>query len=101
MLTGYVMEIDRPDRARCLLIEDVLWGTLTPDERVELLRKLLHQSAVSGVRMATVPDLNYADMQPFIAAGFRPSKRIVHAYLTIWNGNEPTEPLPSIYLDVF
>ncbi len=101
MLTGYVMEIDRPDRAKCLLVEDVLWGTLALDERVELLRELLQQAAASGVRMATVPDLHYADMQPFVAAGFRPSKRIVHAYLTIWNGDMPTEPLPSIYLDIF
>ncbi|MBV9499428.1 MAG: hypothetical protein JO138_08630 [Acidobacteriaceae bacterium] len=101
MLTGYVMEVDRPDRAQCLLVEDVLWGTLTADERLYLLRKLLHRAAASGVRMATVPDLHYADMQPFTVAGFRSSKRILHAYLTIWNGDALTEPLPSIYLDVF
>jgi hypothetical protein len=101
ILTSYAMEIHRPDRAKCLLIEDVLWGTLASDERQDLLRQLLHNAAAAGVRMATVPVLRYADMEPFIAAGFRPSRRIVHGYLTIWNSETAAESLSSMYLDVF
>jgi len=101
MLTSYIMQIDRPDRAKCLLIEDVLWGTLDTNQRQKLLWQLLDKAAAAGVRMATVPVLHYADMEPFTAAGFRRSRRVVHAYLTIWNGGAPTEALPSIYFDVF
>jgi hypothetical protein len=101
MLTSYIMQIHRPDRAKCLLIEDVLWGTLSTNQRRQLLLQLLHKAAAAGVRMATVPVLGYADMEPFRAAGFRHSRRLVHTYLTIWNGEAPTEALPSIYIDVF
>jgi GNAT superfamily N-acetyltransferase len=101
MLTGYVMQVCRRDYAKCLLVEDVLWGTLASDERQALLRELLQKAGASGVRIVTVPILGYADMEPFAAAGFQRSRRIVHGYLTIWHGEAASEVLPSIYLDVF
>lgn len=101
MLTGYVMQVYRRDYAKCLLVEDVLWGTLVFDERQVLLRGLLQKAASAGVRIVTVPVLGYADMAPFAGVGFQQSRRIVHGYLTIWNGESASDVLPSMYLDVF
>ena len=101
MLAGYIMEVANPQRTKCLLIEDVLWGTLEKPERQILLRQLLDRAAAAGAQMATVPCLEYADMEPFTAMRFRRSRRILHAYLTVFSGQPAPEALPSMYLDVF
>lgn len=101
MLTGYLMEIANPQRTRCLLIEDLLWGTLEPPERGLLLRQFLDRGAAAGAQMAIVPVLNYADMEPLRAARFRSSPRIVHGYLTIFSGEPLPEEVPAEYLDIF
>jgi len=101
ILTGYIMEIFSPERPKCLLIEDVLWGTLDLQERQMLLGQLLRKAAAAGARMATVPLLNYADMEPFFTARFQRTRRILHGYLSIWTGAQPVEGINSMYLDVF
>jgi hypothetical protein len=100
MLTGYFMEVANPQRTKCLLIEDVLWGTLQKPERKILLEQFLDKAAAAGAQIATVPFLEYADMEPFTAMRFRRSRRILHAYLTIFSGQPMPEALPSMYLDV-
>jgi len=104
LLTGYIMSISGKQRTRCLLIEDILWGTLTVEERQTLLQKFLKKAAGAGVQLATVPVLGYADMEPFKKARFQSTRRVLHAYLTLWpprHADLPSEPLPSMYLDIF
>lgn len=104
VLTGYVMSISDKQHTRCLLIEDILWGDLTADERQTLLQKVLKKAVAAGVRLATVPVLGYADMEPFKKARFQSTRRVLHAYLTLWSGEHadlPSEPLQAMYLDVF
>jgi hypothetical protein len=101
ILTGYVMEIANSQRTKCLIIEDVLWGTLEEQERPILVRKLLDQAAAVGAQMAIVPCLGYTDMSPFNAARFRRTPRILQAYLTVFKGDPPPEAVSSMYLDVF
>jgi hypothetical protein len=104
MLTGYIMSISDKHHTRCLLIEDILWGSLTTEERQTLLQKFLQKAASAGVRLATVPVLGYSDMEPFKKALFQSTRRVLHAYLTLWSAGHadlPSEPLPSMYLDVF
>jgi hypothetical protein len=84
-----------------LIIEDVLWGTLEQQERLVLVRKLLDQAAAAGAQMAIVPSLGYADMEPFSAARFRRTPRVLQAYLTVFKGDPPPEAVSSMYLDVF
>jgi hypothetical protein len=103
LLTGYIMSISDRQRTKCLLIEDILWGNLTADERQALLEKFLKKAASAGVRLATVPVLGYADMDPFKKARFQSTRRVLHAYLTLWSAehaDRPSEPLPSLYLDI-
>ena len=104
VLTGYIMSISDKQHTRCLLIEDILWGTLTTEERQTLLQKFLKKTAGAGVRLATVPVLGYADIEPFKKARFQGTRRVLHAYLTLWSAGHadlPSEPLPSMYLDIF
>jgi GNAT superfamily N-acetyltransferase len=104
LLTGYIMSMSGKQHIRCLLIEDILWGTLTVEERQTLLQKFLKKAASADVRLATVPVLGYADMEPFKKARFQSTRRVLHAYLTLWSAGHadlPSEPLPSMYLDVF
>lgn len=101
MLTGYFMPVANASRTKCLMIEDILWGTLEPRERDALVKKLLDRAVAAGAQIAALPVLGYADLQPFHDARFRPSQRAVHAYLTVWNGPPFLAKLPSMYLDVF
>jgi hypothetical protein len=104
LLTGYIMSISDKAQTKCLLIEDILWGALTTENRQTLLQKFLKKAASAGVRLATVPVLGYADMEPFKKARFQSARRVLHAYLTFWSAGHadlPSEPLPSMYLDVF
>jgi len=104
LLTGYIMSISDKQHTRCLLIEDILWGTLAAEERQTLLQKFLNKAADAGVRLATVPILGYADMEPFKKARFQSTRRVLHAYLTLWSATHadlPSDPLPSMYLDLF
>ena len=101
IVTGYVMQIANPERTRCLIIEDLLWGTLEKQEREILVRKFLAQAAGAGAQMAIVPILGYAEIEPFLTMRFRFSQRIMHAYFTVWKEEPVNEVFPSIYLDVF
>jgi hypothetical protein len=101
LLTGYIMPVANANRTKCLMVEDVLWGDLEPQERDALVKSFLARAVNAGAQMAVLPVLGYADAQPFHAARFRPSQRLLHAYLTVWNGEPVTEALSSMYLDVF
>jgi hypothetical protein len=100
ILTGYVMTIANASRTKCLMIDDVLWGDLEAPERSKLVRVLLDRAALAGAQVAVLPVLGYADLSPFHEARFRPSRQVLHAYLTVWNGEPFTEPLSSMYIDV-
>jgi hypothetical protein len=100
MLTGYIMPAANTQRTKCLLVEDVLWGTLENEDRLALVKQLIDRAVKAGAQMAFLPSLGYADIAPFQAARFRSSPRILHAYLTVFNGQPAPAPVPSMYLDV-
>ena len=100
-LTGQIMSLIDENHTKALMVEDVLWGTLRPEERISLLKKLMALAAGRGARIATVPVLGYADMAPFKSLRFRPSTRQLHAYLTLWRDSTFLEKVEAFYLDVF
>jgi hypothetical protein len=103
VLTGCIMQIADEGRTNCLIVEDVLWGALDSAERGELLKNFLQRAGAAGARMAVVPQMGYADMEPFTKSdgGFRRSRRLMHAYLTVWRGAWPLAAPPnSVYIDV-
>lgn len=99
MLTGYLMEVASVPPARVALMEDLLWGDLRPAECSELLQRFLRAAASRGAQTVSCPVLGYASTDPLVAAGFRRSRRVLHAYLTLWNGLQ-AKPMPSLYVDV-
>jgi GNAT superfamily N-acetyltransferase len=102
VLTGYLMQSADAKHTKCLLIEDILWGSLEKLEREALVGQLLKQGQAAGAQIALVPCLNYADMDPFRASRFRTSSsRVLQAYLTIFSNAPAPEPVPSMYVDVF
>jgi hypothetical protein len=101
ILTGYILSVLDAQRTKVLLLEDILWHQLQPQERLELLRKLLTQAVSQGAQMATVPVLGYADLTAFKKFRFFPTRRVLHCYLTLFRNDVPLEALPSMYLDVF
>jgi hypothetical protein len=82
------------------VVNDILWGGLAGHARQALVDRLLDQAVDRGAQFATVPRLGYADLQPFVAAGFEPSAHTMHAYLTLWAAPGPDEPVEGYYLDV-
>jgi len=100
LMTGYLMQAANPQKTKCLLIEDVLWGTLENEERLTLLEKMLSRGAQAGAQIALLPCLGYADIPPFRAARFRTAPRTLHCYLTIFKGEPAPKPVSSMYLDV-
>jgi GNAT superfamily N-acetyltransferase len=101
ILTGYILPILDRHSTKCLLVEDVLWNELAPEERLQLLRRFLAQAVSQGAQMATVPNLGYADLLPFKKLRFLPVRRVLHCYLTLFRSDLILENLPSMYLDVF
>ncbi|MBX9601798.1 MAG: GNAT family N-acetyltransferase [Bryobacteraceae bacterium] len=101
VLTGYVMPVIDTPPAQSLIVEDILWNRLDPARRTGLLQSLLDRGAAAGASVAVAPDLQYADWQPFRALGFRPSRRSLHVYLTVWDGDPGPEQARSLYLDLF
>jgi len=65
-----------------------------------LLKRLMQTAAARGCHTASCPILGYTSLEPLVNAGFGRGNRIVHAYLTLWNGPHP-EPISSLYIDVF
>jgi len=101
ILTGYILPILDRQRTKCLLVEDILWDELAPEERLQLLRRFLAQAVSKGAQMASVPNLGYADLLPFKKLRFLPVRRVLHCYLTLFRSDLTLENLPSMYLDVF
>ena len=101
VLSGYVMPIANPQRTKCLIVDDVLWGGLAEDDQQALVGRIVSLGAAARAQIAVVPQQGYADTEAFTSAGFRPSARIVHTYLTIWSDGVPPKRVPSCYLDVF
>ena len=99
-MTGYIMEVERAEAMPVLIVEDLLWGDLEASERIAMTKIFLDRAAALGVRTVLCPNLGYADLRPLTAAGFMRTRRILHMYLTLWNGVLPAEPYRSVYLDV-
>ena len=99
ILTGYLMQANSVPVTTVVLLEDLLWGNLEPTGCAELLKKFLQTAADRGARFASCPVLGYAASDPLTDAGFRRSRRVIHTYLTFWNGFQP-EQVPGLYLDV-
>jgi hypothetical protein len=99
ILTGYLVQVAGNPPVKALAVEDILWGDLEPGERKDLLQTFVRAGASRGAQVASCPVMNYADLEPFRAAGFRFAKRRVHVFLTTWDGPQTSE-FPSVYLDV-
>jgi hypothetical protein len=100
LMTGYLMQAANPQKTKCLLLEDVFWGTLENEERLALVEKMLARALQAGAQIALVPCLGYADIAPFRATRFRSSPRTLHCYLTIFKGEPAPKAVSSMYLDV-
>jgi hypothetical protein len=100
VLTGYLIQAASTPPVTVVLLEDLLWGDLEPAERTELLERFLRAAAAQGARTASCPMLNYSPIDTLTTARFRRSKRVLHTYLTFWNGLQP-RPVPALYIDVF
>jgi len=98
LLAGYVMRVADADRTPCLFLDEVHWGDLAAEARVELLKRFLMRAA-STARLVAAPILGYADLAPFTVCGFRRSPRRLRAYLTRFNSS-PLSELGAFYLDV-
>lgn len=99
MLTGYVAETGAQP-VRVAIMDDLLWGNLNDAERATLLGQFLEAATAYGCQSVSCPILGYSSIATLTAAGFRRSRRTLHTYLTLWNGEDPV-PLSSIYVDVF
>jgi len=99
VLTGYLAKAASTPPTTVVLLEDLLWGDLEPAERTELLERFLRAAATQGARVASCPKLGYSSVDTLTAARFRRSKRVLHTYLTFWNGLHPA-PVPALYIDV-
>ena len=99
MITGYLMQAASAPPTTVVLLGDLLWGDLESTECVELIERFLRVAAAQGARFASCPVLGYASIGPLTASGFRRSKRVIHAYLTFWNGFQP-RPVSALYIDV-
>jgi hypothetical protein len=100
LLTGYVTNVVGDPPVPVALIEDLLWGSLNGSEQAQLLQSFLSVAASKGARSVSCPVLGYSSIAPLIEKGFRPSRRVLHTWLTLWNGLE-TRPLSSLYIDIF
>ena len=100
VLTGHVVFVDDADQTRCVVIQDILWGSAEGPDRQALARDLIMQAASRGARVAILPLVTYADMQPFADLGFFPTPHTVHAYLTAFSELVPGQPPQRYYLDV-
>jgi hypothetical protein len=99
ILTGYLAQAASTPPTTVVLLEDLLWGDLEPAERTELLERFLRAAATQGARVASCPVLGYSLVDTLAAARFRRSKRVLHTYLTFWNGLNPA-PVSALYIDV-
>ena len=99
--TGYVVEVIDETPTKALLVEDLLWGGMEAQGRLALVQKLLAQGAAAGARIAVAPLMGYAETDTLRGSGFRQSRRLMHAYLTVWGGASSPDQLSSLYLDVF
>ena len=99
VLTGYITKAASSPPTTVVLLEDLLWGDLESAERNELLKRFLRTAAAQGARVASCPVLGYSSTETLESARFRPTKRILHTYLTFWNGFDP-EPVPALYTDI-
>ena len=99
VLSGIVQRSADAAHNPCLSIEDVLWGRLTSEARGMLLDCLMRRAS-QVASFAVVPMLGYADLSPFLAAGFRRSPRLIHAYLTLWDTSANFRDFSGMYLDI-
>lgn len=99
MLTGYLTQVASSPPTTVVLLEDLLWGDLELAECAELLERFLRTAAARGARVASCPILGYSPVDILEAARFRRSNRVLHSYLTLWNGLKP-EPADALYIDV-
>ena len=97
-IAGYRCRLFDGVGTRCLSIDDVLWRDESAGGRRALLNAFLTRAA-SDCDVAVVPVLDYSDLSPFAEAGFRRSPKLLHAYLTMWNGDR-VSTVSSLYIDI-
>jgi len=100
ILAGYSIKAIGDPRP-VVMIDDVLWGDLTPVECVTLANGFLRKATERGAHMVITPLFGYADTAPLVAVGFRKIRRVLHTYLTLFNDLPTPESLPAMYVDIF
>ncbi len=100
-ITAYSMLTGGLKPVRCGLVDDVLWEGLDDAQCSRMVDLLLNSARGMDVELLLVPVLNYFDPAPFVAAGFRKTRRTLNLYLTSWNGLSVPSELDAAYIDVF
>ena len=101
ILTGYLTQAASTPPITVVLLEDLLWGDLQPADRTELLERFLASPPPpKGPVLPRVPCSATRRPTPSRLPDSAASKRVLHTYLTFWNGLQP-RPVPALYIDVF
>lgn len=99
-ISAYAMTTGGAKPARCGLVDAVVWEGAQSAQRVRMVEMLLDSARAMEVDLLLIPMLNCFDAQPFLSAGFRRTRRILHMYLTSWNSSLEFGELDAISIDV-
>lgn len=100
-ISAYAMLTGGAKPICCGLVDDVLWDGTDDTQRSHMIDLLLNSARGSGVELLLVPMLKYFDPEPFVAAGFRRTRRTLNMYLTSFNGSLVPDVMDAVYVDVF
>ncbi len=99
LITGYTIQVADAQRTTVLFVEDIFWLTEDRGARSALVARLMKQASQIA-SLAAVPILGCVDLEPFSAAGFRKSPRVLNCYLAAGQNTPATGGMESIYADV-
>jgi hypothetical protein len=100
-ITAYTMLTGGTKSICCGLVEDVLWEGTDDAQRSQMIDLLLDSARALEVELLLIPVMHYFDPAPFVAAGFRKTRRTLNLYLTTWSDRWSPSELEAAYIDVF
>lgn len=101
VLTGYIVDTLADPPLRCVIIDDILWSGLRPENRMSLLRSFLDKALGQGAKIALAPVAGSAPDEAMVQCGFRRTPRMVHVYYSDFKGTGPEQLLDTFAMDVF
>ena len=93
ILTGYIMPILDRDSTKCLLVEDILWGSCSPKSGFNYSGDFLPRLRHRARKWPPFPIWVTPILQPFKKSRFLPTRRVLHCYLTFSSSDLPLENL--------